>query len=71
MRILIAETSPVTHGHLPTTRSQSQESIIVRRARDAAVVFMADVTPEIRGAFWKAGADFCPVEVTGYYYEYD
>jgi hypothetical protein len=32
---------------------------------------MAVATPEIQRAFFEAGADFCPVEVTRYYYEYD
>ena len=71
MRILITEASPDTRGHLPARRSSSRESVAIRGAYDAAVGFMADATPEIRGSFWRASADFCPVEVTGYYYEYD
>jgi hypothetical protein len=99
MRIFFADASPVTHGHLTVTLSQSKKSIIVGRAYDAAEganavnrvkqdrvvlnpriasggeievdVLMADATPEIRGAFLESGADFCPEEVTGYYYEYD
>ena len=107
MRIFIADASPVTHGHLTVTLSQSKESIIVGRAYDAVeaangvkrvkpdlvilnprlasggeielvqavkqtepspavVVFMSDATPEIRGAFLEAGADFCLDEMTEY-----
>ena len=35
------------------------------------VVFMADASPEARGALLEAGADFCPDEVADYDYEYD
>ena len=65
MRIFSADALPVTRGHVSNTLSQSRESITVGRARHAVVVFMAGATPEIRGAFLEAGADFCLDEVTG------
>ena len=37
----------------------------------AKVAAVAVATPEIQRAFFEVGADFCPAEVTGYYYEYD
>jgi hypothetical protein len=66
MRISSADGLLVTRGHVSNTPSQSKESITVGRARPVVVVFMAGATPEIRGAFLEAGADFCLDEVTGY-----